>query len=312
MKFILVVISFFVLTFSFGQLKYKFKQYMLHQMIFNPGYIDVETKYSFNSLYRRQWLRQENYPEAFFMYGHYNIDRNHAVGLMLSNDLINKFNQFEIAANYVYNIPIGRDYNLGLGIKAGLIEQNLLDQKLTYFDPIEPVWADGIYTNKFINVGTGVSFTSRDLNLHFGIPQLFGNTFINEQAQYDIKNLHFYFNGGYKYRKTDWVIIYPNVMLYAVRGSKFHGSIHCNFLMGQLIWFGGGLDSELTVNGSLGVFTQSGFRIAYSIDNRFFPKNQTTGVSHEMSISYAKTIKDNPFAKRKVNRGFRRMGGRRR
>lgn len=290
----------------FGQMKFKFKQYMLHQTIYNPGYVDPETKFSVNSLYRRQWLRQENYPEAFFAYGHYNITRNHGVAAILSNDLINKYNQFEFSASYVYNIPIGADYNLGLGIKAGFIEQNLLSTDLTYFDPIEPVLADGNFTAKFFNLGTGFSFTSRDLSIHFGIPQLFGNRFINQEMIYNTKNAHLFMNVGYKFHKTDWFIVYPNIMMYAVKGSKFHGSMHVNFLASQLVWGGLGVDTDLTLNACAGLFTQSGFRFVYSIDNRFFPKNQTTGVSHELSVSYAKTIRDNPFSKRKYKGGRRR------
>ena len=294
-------------VFHFGQMKFKFKQYMLHQTIYNPGYVDPETRFSVNTLYRRQWLRQENYPEAFFVYGHYNFeDGRHAVAGIMSNDLINKYNQFEFSANYVYNIPVGYDYNLGLGIKAGFIEQNLLNTNLTYFDPDEPVLADGNFTTHFFNLGTGISFTSRDLSLHFGVPQLFGNRFINDQEIYNVKNAHLFFNAGYKFHKTDWFIVYPNIMMYAVRGSKFHGSFHLNFLASQLVWGGFGVDSDLTINGSVGLFTQSGFRSVYSIDNRFFPKNQTTGVSHELSVSYARTIKDNPFSRRKYKGGRRR------
>ena len=232
-------------VFHFGQMKFKFKQYMLHQTIYNPGYVDPETRFSVNTLYRRQWLRQENYPEAFFVYGHYNFeDGRHAVAGIMSNDLINKYNQFEFSANYVYNIPVGYDYNLGLGIKAGFIEQNLLNTNLTYFDPDEPVLADGNFTTHFFNLGTGISFTSRDLSLHFGVPQLFGNRFINDQEIYNVKNAHLFFNAGYKFHKTDWFIVYPNIMMYAVRGSKFHGSFHLNFLASQLVWGGFGVDSE--------------------------------------------------------------------
>lgn len=283
---------------------------MLHQTIYNPGYVDVETKFSVNSLYRRQWLRKENFPEAFFVYGHYNFNRNHGVGAMISNDLINKFNQFEIAGNYVYNIPIGVGYNLGLGLKAGIVEQNLLNSNLKYFDPIEPTLEGGNFTTHFLNLGTGVSLTSRDLIIHIGLPQLFGNHFINQEKVYSFKNNHLFMNVGYKYHKSDWFVVYPNMMLYAVKGSKFHGSFNVNFLAGQLIWFGGGLDTELTTNFTMGVFAQSGFRFVYAFDYRFFPLNQTTGASHELSLSYAKTIRDNPFSKRRT-RGRGRGGFRR-
>lgn len=295
-----------------GQMKYKFKQYMLHSMMYNPGYIDLDTKYSFNTLYRRQWLRKENFPEAFCAYGHYQLDPYNAVGLVISNDLINKYNQFEIGANYCYNLFLGDDYNLGLGMKVGMIEQNLIKTDLTYFDPVEPVLSDGEYTQKFLNVGAGVSLTSKDLTINFSVPQFFGNHLLNPEKTYNLKYCNFFFNAGYKFRQNDWFVTYPSIMFYAVRGSKFHGAAHINFLASQLVWFGAGLDTDLTVNAHFGLFLQSGFRIAYTVDNRFFPKNQTTGFSHELSVSYAKSLKYNPFHKKKTNKGFRRPGGRRR
>ena len=69
MKFLGALLFLLPAFMHFGQLKFKFKQYMLHQTIYNPGYVDPDTKYSFNTLYRRQWLRQQNYPEAFFVIG---------------------------------------------------------------------------------------------------------------------------------------------------------------------------------------------------------------------------------------------------
>lgn len=309
MRFKLFFFFLFIAFQSFTQLKFKFKQYMLHQTVFNPGYVDTESKYSFNSIYRRQWLRKESFPEAFVLYGHYNFDPNNGMGVVLTNDLLSNYNQFEISTNYVHNIKIGDDYNLGLGLRLGLIEQNYLSQKYTYFDPNEPVLATPNYTNRFLNIGTGVSFTSRELSLHVGLPQLRGNRFINQDDLYSFKNSQLYINAGYKFRQNDWFIVYPSLMIYATKGSATHASFFTNFLYGQLFWTGIGLDSDLTISGTIGLFTFSGFRIVYTIDNQFFYSDKSTGISHEVSVSYAKTIKHNAFTRRKTGgfrRGFRR------
>lgn len=298
MKVAFLFLAYFLVFSANSQQKFKFKQYMIHQSLYNPGYADIDTKYSFNSLYRRQWLRQENYPEAFFVYGHYNFDPTHSVTGMISNDLVNKFNQFEISGSYVYNIRFSNDYNLGLGVKAGYNEQNLIYNQLTYFDPVEPT-LDGNFVNRFVNFGTGVSLTSENLNVHVALPYLLGNNFISPQKNLSLKSNHLYTSLGYKFRRNDWFVAYPNMMIYAVRGSKFHGSFNINFLSNQLFWYGFGVDTDLTCNLTLGLFTFSGFRIVYVIDNKFFPSNQTTGFSHEISVSYAKSLKYNPFARKK-------------
>lgn len=284
------------------QLKTKFNQYMLHQMVFNPGYVDPETKFSANFIYRRQWLKQENFPEAAYLYGHYNINENNGVGLLINNDLFNKFNQFEIAANYVYNIPFGYDFNLGLGVKLGFNEQHLLNQNLTYFDPVEPTLAGQTYTNRFVNVGGGVSISSSTFNFHLSLPYVFGNNMMNPAKNYQVKSNHLYSSIGYKFRFSDWFILYPSAMLNGVRGSRLHAAVNVNALYGQLFWCGLGLDSDYTANVSVGLFTMSGFRIIYTYDDTYFTKHQVTGASHEFSLSYGKTIKNNPFKKKRFSR----------
>jgi type IX secretion system PorP/SprF family membrane protein len=283
-------------------MKHNVKQYMLHQTIYNPGHVDIDSKYSVNSLYRRQWLRQQDYPELFFLYGHYNFNSNHAASLLISNDLINQYNQFEIAASYVYNIELGNDYNLGLGLKVGLNEQNLINTNLTYFDPNEPT-LDGNFTRKFLNTGFGVSLSSPGLNASLSVPYIFGNTFINSKNDpIDFRKAHYYGSVGYKFRQNDWFVFYPSAMAYVVGGSKFHGTLSTHFLSNQLMWYGLSVDTDWTASATIGVFLMSGFRVVYVIDNKFFPANQTTGFSHEFSVSYAKTIKDNAFGRRKTKR----------
>ena len=304
MRSIIILFSFIFIFNVSAQTRYKLKQYMIHPTVFNPGFADPESKYSINSLYRRQWLRQQNYPETFFIFGHYNFDNTHSVTGQISNDLMNQYNQFEISGSYVYNIDLGNDFNLGLGAKIGFNEQNLIKNNLTYFDPNEPL-LDGNFTNKYLNFGTGVSLSSKSLNVHIALPYLFGNNFLSPSKNYNFKSNTLYSSIGYKIRKNDWFIIYPSAMFYIVGGSKFHGSFNVNFLSNQFIWFGAGMDTEYTINATMGLFLISGFRIVYTIDNKFFPANQTTGVSHEVSLSYAKSLKYNAFNKRKTKKNRR-------
>lgn len=274
-------------------------QYMLHQPTFNPGYLDPTTKFSVNSLYRRQWMQQNNFPEIGYLYGHYNFDRTHGLGAMISNDLMNGLNQFEASVNYVYNVPLANGYNLGMGIKAGFNEQNLISPELTYFDPTEPTLASG-FTHRYMNLGVGASISSKTFDVHLSLPYIFGNHLLNKSLIYSSQYNHLYFSTGYKIRFSDWFIMYPTAIVTAVRGSRVHAKVNVNFLASQLIWYGVGISSDLAANLSLGVFTQGGLRFTYSYDNSFFTKHFNTGISHEISVSYAKTLENNPFNKRKA------------
>ncbi|TNE53009.1 MAG: type IX secretion system membrane protein PorP/SprF [Bacteroidetes bacterium] len=274
-------------------------QYMLHQSYFNPGYFDTESKFAVSTIYRRQWMRQNKFPEIGVLYGHYNFDPTHSVGAVISNDLMNGVNHFEAAANYVYNIPLSNSYNIGLGIRAGISEQNLLSQNLLYFDPVEPTLSEDSYTFIYASAGIGASLSSKTLDIHLSAPYLFGNRFLNKSAIYSPEYMPIYFSSGYKFRFSDWFILYPNMFVSAVKGSRIHGKFNVSMLSSQLIWFGLGASTDASIHAVVGIFSMGGLRVTYSYENSFFTQHYNTGESHEISLSYAKVMRYNAFNRRK-------------
>ena len=284
------------------QIRQVLSQYMLHQQTFNPGFSDPETKFSFNGLYKRQWVTQDNFPEAGFIYGHYNFDETHGAGLLISNDLMNGVNQFEAAVNYVYNIPFSYEANFGMGLKVGICEQNLINKDLVYFDANDPVLNQSRYNNTHMNAGVGFSVTSSQLNVHLSAPYLFGNNFLNRSKTYSVQYNHIFLNLGYKYRQSDWFIIYPTIFVNYLEGAPLHGKFNFNVLTSQLVWTGLGVSTDLTLNLTVGIFAMGGLRVIYSFDATGLSKHNTTGVTHEFSVNYAKTIDQNPFHKKRTRR----------
>jgi type IX secretion system PorP/SprF family membrane protein len=296
------LISFFLLICftSYGQVRQVLGQYMLHPQTYNPGYSDPDTKFSVNGIYKKQWVSQNNFPDAGIIYGHYNFNETHGAGLMISNDLMNSVNHFELAANYVYNIPIFSEANLGLGFKLAFCEQNLLKPNLIYFDP-EPL-LDGGQTFTYINAGAGLSITSPTFNFHFSAPYFFGNRYLNSNDVYTFKYNHLYMNIGYKFRNDDWFIFYPTALVTAVEGAQLRATVNSNFLFSQLVWTGVGVSSDLTLSFMAGIFAMGGLRVTYGFEHSYFTKHNSTGVTHEVSLNYAKTINNNPFNKKKMKR----------
>lgn len=296
---LLTLFLFFACFSAYSQVRQVLGQYMLHPMTYNPGYSDPDTKFSVNGIYKKQWVSQLDFPDAGIIYGHYNFNESHGAGMMISNDLMNGVNQFELAANYVYNIPIFAEATLGLGVKLAFCEQNLLKDNLVYFDP-EPLLTNGNQTFTYINAGAGISITSPTFNFHLSAPYFYGNTYLNPIEAYSFKYNHLYMNIGYKFRRDDWFIFYPTALVTAVEGAPPHATVNANFLTSQLVWTGLGVSSDLTLNFTAGIFTMSGLRITYGFEHSYFTKHNSTGVTHEVSVSYAKTINNNPFRKKRT------------
>jgi hypothetical protein len=71
-----------------------------------------------------------------------------------------------------------------------------------------------------------------------------------------------------------------------------------HFLIGQFIWFGGGYRSDNTLALSAGVFLEKGLRIVYTYESASFSPHKRMDLSHEISLNYARSLKDNPFSQR--------------
>ena len=74
MKQFLPFLVFMALAFnSNAQMRSLYNQYMLNQGVFNPGYMDITTRYSANLHFRKQWMTVPETPMTFTANGHYHI-----------------------------------------------------------------------------------------------------------------------------------------------------------------------------------------------------------------------------------------------
>lgn len=130
----------YLLLFLFGalasssnaQLRGLYNQYMLNQGVFNPGYMDITTRFSANLHFRKQWMTVPETPTTFTANGHYHITPNHGVGAIAISDFASGVNSLEISGIYNYHIWLGEKTALGLGMKVGY-QQRSLQTDYIYF-----------------------------------------------------------------------------------------------------------------------------------------------------------------------------------
>lgn len=282
-----------------AQLRPTFSQYMLNQGVINPGYADIETRYGGVVSARKQWMTMAGTPFTVFANGYYRFTQNHTVGGTISNDNVNQVNVLDISANYVYHAWLSRNLALGMGIKFGY-QQVATNGDYVYFDPTgvtDPVL--DYRKSGGLNLGAGVSLQSKNFMFGFSAPYLFNNTLLHTKAAiYTTDDNHFYTTLGYKIRFSDAFILYPSMMLKAVYGAPYSMSFDGHALINQFFWFGGGYRSDNTVAISAGFFLEKGLRVVYTYETAYFSPHKRMDVSHEISLNYARSIYDSPFARR--------------
>jgi type IX secretion system PorP/SprF family membrane protein len=287
----------FLLAFtSNAQLRSIYNQYMLNQGIFNPGYMDISTRYSATVHVKKEWMTVPETPLTFSANGHYHISKNHGVGAIAVSDFAAGVNSLEIGALYNYHIWLGEKTALGLGVKVGY-QQRSLQTDYIYFSEKEPTLDNRI--TRGVNVGAGLSIQSQNFDFGVSMPSIFDNALANPSTIYSTTYNHFYSHIGYKIRFNDNIILYPTAMARMVKGSRLNMSFDGHFLFGQMVWVGGGYQSDNSVTGSFGLFLEKGLRLVYTYQTSTFTPHKNLEHSHEITINYARTIDDLPFAKRK-------------
>jgi type IX secretion system PorP/SprF family membrane protein len=299
MKVILTAALVLLTSILHAQLRSNYSQYMLNQGVINPGYSDIETRYGGVVSARKQWMTMAGTPLTVFANGHYSFTKNHAIGGTVYSDHINGANTFDISANYVYHAWLTKKLALGMGVKIGY-QQVSLKNDYVYFDPTNTV--DPALTNLKsggVNLGAGLSLQSKNFLFGFSMPFLFNNSYSGKKsAIYTTDDNHFYSTLGYKIRFSDGFILYPSLMIKGVSGAPYSMSFDGHMLISQFVWFGGGYRSDNTVAISAGVFLEKGLRVVYTYESAGFSPHKRMDSSHEISLNYARSIKDNPFAQR--------------
>ncbi len=288
-----------ILAFTFvsnAQLRSIYNQYMLNQGIFNPGYMDISTRYSATVHFKKEWMTVPGTPLTFSANGHYHVTKNHGIGGVAINDYAAGVNSLEIAGLYNYHVWLGEKTALGLGVKFGY-QQRSMKTDYIYFSEKEPTLDNRV--TRGVNLGVGLSIQSQNFDFGISMPSIFDNSLANSSTIYTTTNNHFYSHIGYKIRFNDNIILYPTVMARAVKGSAVNLSFDGHFLFGQMIWVGGGYQSDNSVTGSFGIFLEKGLRLVYTYQTSTFTSHRLLEHSHEITINFARTIDELPFAKRK-------------
>ena len=279
-----------------AQMRSNLAQYMLNQGVINPGFADIETRYSATIAARKQWMTMGDTPFTGFSTGHYHFSRNHSIGGNISSDQVNEVNVTDISANYVFHLWLSRKVALGLGVKLGYQQISMKNNFVYFGADLDPALSR---TRKAgFNMGTGLSIQSKNFLFGISMPYIFNNALANSIKQYSTTNNHVYSTIGYKCRFSDGFVFYPSVLVKAVSGAPLSISFDGHILVNQLFWFGGGYRSDNTVGISAGLFLDKGLRIVYTYESATFSSHGRLDSSHELSLNFARTIYESPFSKR--------------
>src|SRR5690606_10216859 len=144
-----------------------------------------------------QWLNYEGIPNTHAAMGQGNIGDHHTVGLILLNDRISVFNNFQLSGTYSYRVKLGKKSQLAFGTRMGYSNQTAHIESGYLTHPYDPV----LYARRSVHLfslGAGIFATGDNFFIGFSAPNLFNNGLVPSDFLMKLDGAAYHFHSGVK------------------------------------------------------------------------------------------------------------------
>lgn len=226
-KYILQIAIFLIVGNLFGQQQPNYTLYRYTMNVINPAYAAWNGETTFTSNIRSQWVNIDNAPETKSFFAATPIADRLGLGVSVVTDevFIEKTTSFNLDVSYY--LPINRDLDLYLGLKAGGRTYNVDVDGLNANLPIDPAIGN-VDTGFRPNVGLGAYLVHEKYFVSFSIPSLILSDRIdndNGRVTIGTDKTHAFLSGGYNFEINRSTELRPSTLVRYVDGAPLSADL---------------------------------------------------------------------------------------
>lgn len=313
----ILIVVFLIIDPCVAQQLPQYTQYVFNSFLINPAVAGIENYTDVKLGYRKQWSGINGAPQTRFfsvnmplgknyLYNNANsfseggnnplsrsyvqeyraAEPHHGIGLYAITDKAGPARQTNVALAYAYHIGLSSDFNLAVGINAGLTKFDLDNSVLTT-ENADPLLSGTVNTPFKPVIGGGVWL--------YG-PRFFagvsGQQLNAQQISYTTDNLyrdaklvnHFFATAGYKIYLDDNFAAVPSVMLKYSTPAPLSYDVNAKLAYRDKFWIGGGYRQHDSFSGTAGFYLSSLLTVSYSYDASTSVLQSVSNGSHEIVI----------------------------
>lgn len=313
-----------------GQQLPQYSQFSRNPVVVNPGAVGAYDQIDITLGGRYQWVGFGNLdyqgnvsPRTAYLYGTGILSRTkvrynpalrisngpirspkvgtgklkHALGGQLVMDEYGAFNTLQAAAMYAIHIPINRDVNMSLGLKAGMTNHSFLSDKaqvlsdMTGTVGLDPVYqtfmASGGASSWIMDVGAGFYMYSQKFYFGVSADQLTKDLVSTGTGAANFNpEMHFQLVGGYKFDlNQDWSIT-PSLLGKFMSPAPLTIEGNLMFDYKQWLWFGASYRHKDAIVAMIGGNISQRFHIGYSYDYSISNIRLFNSGGHEVVLGF--------------------------
>jgi len=322
MKKLLYTVFIFIMAMQLvkAQQKPQYTQYVLNNLLINPAVTGIENYIDVKTGYRSQWTGLQGAPVTSYItfsapFGSNFVqgdaaaaspgneanpysrlytqtyqasEPHHGLGFTILSDQAGQISTSTFDINYAYHLGLASNFNLALGVGAGLNHVSLNTVGLTLPDTqIDPAIANG--NNSQWNPDVNVGIWGYSSTYYFGIsaqqvlPQnlYFSTTHaINQQKT----TPQYLLTGGIKVFLSDDITLIPSALVKIISPLPTAFDLTAKVTFSDRFWIGASYRNQDAVAGLVGFNISSLINISYSYDYTTSQLSTVSSGTHEIVI----------------------------
>tara|TARA_Y100001968_G_C19368031_1_gene723620 strand:- start:269 stop:1222 length:954 start_codon:yes stop_codon:yes gene_type:complete len=283
-----VVLIFFLITTNlFSQQDPQITHNMFNKFMYNPAVAGAYPELHATLLHRNQWVGIDGAPSTSNLNAHAYVDVvRGGVGLNVMNDRAGMFSAKTISMAYSYQLGLGPEYQLGMGLSFGLMQYGYDGTWITPDGTSDSSLPSPGASKSVPDFGLGFYFTSENYYLGLSATHIipmevdFDGKAIYDQAR------HYYFLAGYDYDITDEFSLRGNLFA-KTDGVALQTDINLNTFWRENYWTGLSFRYEDALCFLVGFQVANNLTFAYAFDLVSSKLATQTSGSHEVLLRYS-------------------------
>ena len=275
---------------AFGQLEPLLDQHQLNGLAINPAYAGSQDALNVGIHSRVQWTGFDGAPRTTTLSAHTPLKNKKVnLGLVVMGDKLGTRKETGFLLNYAYRITLGTG-KLSLGLAAGISSLTSDMDLIRYSDQGDLLLQNPGRRMVLPEFSVGVYYHHEKYYLAFSMP-LFMSHFTSEgsgktQSAFRPGEANYLLNGGYIFRASENIEIFPSALLRVNPSQASQLDIHCDVIYRQRFWLGANVRTNGQLSALLQVQANPQFRIGYSYGYELSELSSYQHGSHEVVLRY--------------------------
>ena len=303
----------------YAQQKPQYTQYIFNQYLLNPALSGIENYVDFKGGFRKQWAGITDAPQTSFVSASWALgdqylwsnaltsfpeqsgdpmDRNytqnytsspahHGMGITAVLDKAGPISRVDVNLTYAYHLQLNNDFNLSLGVAAGISNISLDVNSLSFEYANEPSLSKTITNQTKPDLSVGLWLYGARLFAGVSAQQILPQklSFTNQDIYNTGKEVpHFFATVGYKFFLDNQIAAIPSVLVKYVQPAPVSFDLNMKVAFKDRFWLGGSYRKDDSFAGMVGFNLGKMVNLTYSYDFTTSDLNQVSNGSHEIVL----------------------------